>query len=68
MPHVIIDAEQSASGLRRGVRALKLRKTWKVTNLPKVLKVAVELPTTAHELSVAELQAWLDSNGRTPRE
>jgi len=32
------------------------------------LKVAVEAPTTTHELSVGKLQAWLDSNGRSPRE
>jgi hypothetical protein len=30
------------------------------------LKIAVEAPTTIQELSVAKLQAWLDSNGRTP--
>jgi len=28
----------------------------------------VEPPAIAHELSVAKLQAWLDSNGKTPRE
>ena len=32
------------------------------------LKVAVETPATTHELSVAKLQSWLDSSGRTPRE
>lgn len=32
------------------------------------LKVAVVAPTTTHELSVGKLQAWLDSNGRSPRE
>ena len=32
------------------------------------LKVAVEAPTTTHELSVGKLQTWLDSSGRTPRE
>lgn len=32
------------------------------------LKVAVETPFTTHELSVARLQSWLDSSGRTPRE
>jgi hypothetical protein len=32
------------------------------------LQVAVEAPTTTHELSVGKLQAWLDSSGRTPRE
>ena len=32
------------------------------------LRVAVEAPTTTHELSVGKLQAWLDSNGRSPRE
>lgn len=32
------------------------------------LRVAVEAPTTTHELSVGKLQAWLDSNGKTPRE
>jgi hypothetical protein len=32
------------------------------------LTVAVEAPTTSHELPVAKLQAWLDTNGKTPRE
>lgn len=32
------------------------------------LKVAVEAPTTTHELSVGKLQAWLDSSGKTPSE
>jgi len=32
------------------------------------LTVTVEAPTTAHELSVRKLQAWLDTNGKTPRE
>lgn len=32
------------------------------------LRIAVEAPTTAHELSVGKLQAWLDSGGKTPRE
>jgi hypothetical protein len=32
------------------------------------LKVAVESPTTTHELSVGKLDAWLSGNGRSPRE
>jgi len=32
------------------------------------LKVVVEAPTTTHELTVGKLQAWLDSNGKSPRE
>jgi hypothetical protein len=32
------------------------------------LKVAVENPSTTHELSVGRLQAWLESNGKSPRE
>jgi len=32
------------------------------------LKVIVEAPTTTHELTVGKLQAWLDSNGKSPRE
>jgi len=32
------------------------------------LKVVVEPPTTAHELTVGKLQTWLNSNGRSPRE
>jgi hypothetical protein len=32
------------------------------------LTVAVETPTTTHELTVAKLQSWLDTNGKTPRE
>ena len=32
------------------------------------LKISVEPPATTHELSVGKLQAWLDTNGKTPRE
>jgi hypothetical protein len=32
------------------------------------LLVSVEAPSTAHELSVARLQAWLDASSKTPRE
>jgi len=32
------------------------------------LTVTVEAPSTAHELTVSRLQAWLDSSGKTPRE
>ena len=32
------------------------------------LRIAVEAPTTTHELSVGKLRAWLDSSGKTPRE
>ncbi len=32
------------------------------------LSVAVEPPSTVHELPVAKLRAWLDSSGKTPRE
>jgi hypothetical protein len=32
------------------------------------LSIAVELPATTHELTVARLQAWLDASGKTPRE
>jgi len=32
------------------------------------LKVVVEAPTTTHELTVGKSQAWLDSNGKSPRE
>jgi hypothetical protein len=32
------------------------------------LTVAVEAPTTTHVLTVAKLQSWLDTNGKTPRE
>lgn len=32
------------------------------------LTVAVEPPATSHEVSVSKLQAWLDTNGKTPRE
>jgi hypothetical protein len=28
----------------------------------------VEPPATTHELSVGKLQAWLATNGKTPRE
>lgn len=32
------------------------------------LKIAVQPPATTHEISISRFQAWLDSNGRTPRE
>jgi hypothetical protein len=32
------------------------------------LKIAVDAPSTSHEVSVARLQSWLDTNGKTPRE
>jgi hypothetical protein len=32
------------------------------------LKISVESPATTHELSVGKLQAWLDTNGKTPRD
>ena len=32
------------------------------------LTITVEAPTTSHELPVAKLQSWLDTNGNTPRE
>jgi hypothetical protein len=32
------------------------------------LTVAVEAPTTTHVLTVAKLQSWLDTSGKTPRE
>ena len=37
-------------------------------NLATKLRVSVEPPSITHELSVAKLQAWLDSNGKSPRE
>jgi hypothetical protein len=32
------------------------------------LTIAVEPPAMPHQLSVAKLQGWLDTNGKTPRE
>jgi hypothetical protein len=32
------------------------------------LKISVEPPAIAHELSVGKLQAWLDTNGKKTRE
>jgi hypothetical protein len=32
------------------------------------LTISVEPPATTHELTVGKLQAWLDTNGKTPRE
>ena len=32
------------------------------------LTISVEPPAIAHELTVAKLQAWLETNGKTPRE
>jgi hypothetical protein len=32
------------------------------------LTISVGPPATTHELSIGKLQAWLDTNGKTPRE
>ena len=32
------------------------------------LKVAVKAPATMHEVQFSRLEAWLQSNGRSPRE
>ncbi len=32
------------------------------------LTISVEAPATSHELPVAKLQSWLDTNGKTPAE
>jgi len=32
------------------------------------LKIAVQAPSTTHELSVSKFEAWLTANGKTPRE
>ncbi len=32
------------------------------------LTVAIEAPTTTHELTVGKLESWLNTNGKTPRE
>ena len=32
------------------------------------LKISVDPPAATHELSVAKLHAWLNTNGKTPRE
>lgn len=32
------------------------------------LTVSIVPPATKHELTVAKVQAWLETNGRTPRE
>ena len=32
------------------------------------LRITVEPPSTTHEISVAKLHAWLNTNGRSPRE
>jgi hypothetical protein len=32
------------------------------------LKISVEPPMTTHEISVGKFEAWLNSNGKTPRE
>lgn len=32
------------------------------------LTISIVPPAATHELTVAKLQAWLDTNGRTPRE
>jgi hypothetical protein len=32
------------------------------------IKIAVELPAITHELTVANVQSWLETNGKTPRE
>jgi hypothetical protein len=32
------------------------------------LTISVDPPSAIHEVPVAKLQAWLDTNGKTPRE
>ena len=32
------------------------------------LRISVQPPAATHELTVAKLQSWLDTNGKTPRE
>jgi hypothetical protein len=32
------------------------------------IKIAVEPPAITHELTLAKVQAWLETNGKTPRE
>jgi hypothetical protein len=32
------------------------------------LRITVQPPSTTHEISVAKLHAWLNTNGRSPRE
>ena len=46
------------------------RSGWAFGNIDTATRliVAVDPPATAHELSIAKLQGWLDSNGKTPRE
>ena len=63
---------------RVGLLALRSRRPWD-RGIPPLrirrddggpatrLKVAVESPATTHELSVAKLQSWLESSGKTPR-
>ena len=50
-------AEFGRSGFAFGSKSLATR-----------IRVLVEPPAIAHELSVAKLQAWLDGNGKTPSE
>jgi hypothetical protein len=32
------------------------------------IKIAVEPPAITHEVTVAKVQSWLETNGKTPRE
>lgn len=48
-----------------GIQKIRLRVRYRGPG--HQVKVAVEAPTTMHELSVGKLQAWFDSSGKTPR-
>jgi hypothetical protein len=37
-------------------------------NLATKLRISVEAPAITHELTVAKLHSWLDSNGQSPRD
>ena len=50
----------------RGIQEVRLRV--REVGPATRLTITVESPPTTHELPVAKLQSWLDTNGKTPRE
>ena len=66
---VTVSASSLYEAAARGIAEFK-RSGFAFTNIGPAtrLSISVEPPATRHELSVAKLQSWLDTNGKTPRE
>lgn len=70
MMHVVtVSASSLYEAAALGIAEFK-RSGFAFTNIGPAtrLTISVEPPAMTHQLSVAKLQAWLDTNGKTPRE